>query len=106
MNEGRVIPWRPKVAAPPPPTRPPRYAWSVVKQTWQIDCVVEEGERLDWALRVFINNRWFFRCEFPTWVLAVDAAELKYAQLSSAGWTPAHMSAIDDPAGSSLPAPW
>src|SRR5687768_9635569 len=80
VNESRVIPWRPKVAPPTPPARPPQYAWSVVKQTWQIDCVVEEGERLDWALRVFINNRWFFRCEFPTWVSAVDAAEVKYAQ--------------------------
>ena len=77
----------------------------MVKREWRIDCVVEQGGRLDWAIRVLINGRWFFRCEFPTWVAAVDAAEIKHAELFRAGWTPAPISVSDDSTPSSRPAP-
>ena len=98
VNESRVIAWAPKTIATPPVVRPSEYLWTMVKQQWQIDCVVEEGGRLGWAIRVLINRRLFFRCEFPTWVAAVDAAEIKYTELFRAGWTPGPISASDDPA--------
>jgi len=105
VSETRVLAWRPKVAVPPRPTRPPEYVWRMVKEEWRIECVVEEGRRHDWAIRVLINGRWFFRCEFPTWVGAVDAAEIKYAELVRAGWKPAPISLADDPTPSIRPVP-
>jgi hypothetical protein len=98
VNESRVIAWRPKPAVPPPVVRQSEYLWTMVKQRWQIDCVIEEGGRLGWTVRVLINRRLFFRCLFPTWPAAIDAAEIKYAELFSAGWAPGPISASDDPA--------
>jgi hypothetical protein len=97
VNESRLLAWRPKAAVPPPAVRPSEYLWTMAKQQWRIDCVVDECGRLGWAVRVLINRRLFFRCEFPTWVAAVDAAEIKYAELFRAGWTPGPISAANDP---------
>jgi len=69
----------------------------MVKQEWRIDCVVEEGGPLGWAIHVLINRRLFFRCRFPTWIAAVDAAEIKYGELCRAGWTPEPISASNHP---------
>jgi hypothetical protein len=91
-----LIAWQPTPAVPPV-ARQSEYLWTMVKQRWQIDCVIEEAGRLGWTVRVLINRRFFFRCEFPTWVAAVDAAEIKYAELVRAGWTPGPISASDDP---------
>jgi hypothetical protein len=106
VRESQVLAWRPKTVAPSPSpaTRPPEYVWTMVKKEWRIDCLVEEGGRLPWAIRVLVNHRWFFRCEFPTWVAAIDAAEIKYAELFRAGWTPAPISTFDHPTPSSRPA--
>ena len=98
VSESRVIAWRPKSGVAPPVARQSEYLWTMVKQRWQIDCVIEEAGRLGWTVRVLINRRLFFQCEFPTWVAAVDAAEIKYAELFRAGWTPGPISAADDPA--------
>ena len=104
VSEGRVIQWRPRIAVPPPANHAPEYVWTMVKQDWRIDCVVEEGGRLGWNLRVFVNHRWFFRCAFPTYVAAVDAAEIKYAELVRAGWTPAPIAGFAASSLSSDPA--
>src|SRR6476661_4368660 len=88
VSETRAIAWHPNAAVRPPAPRPSEYLWTMVKRRSQIDCVVEECGRLGWAVRVLINRRVFFRCEFPTWIEAIDAAEMKYGELARAGWRP------------------
>ena len=69
----------------------------MVKHGRQIDCVIEEGGRLGWAIRMMINHQVFVRCQFPTFVAAVDAAEIKYGELFRAGWAPGVISVRDAP---------
>jgi hypothetical protein len=88
VGEGRVIAWRPKTAASRAPA-PTEHRWTMAKQEWRITCVVEQSGRLGWAIRVLMNGEWLFRCEFPTWTAAVNAADTKYAELMGAGWTAA-----------------
>ena len=84
----RVIQWRPKKAARTPPASP-EDLWTMRKQEWQVHCAVEPRGQLGWAIRVHINGHWFFWCEFESYDAALEAAEVKYRELSTGGWTPA-----------------
>jgi hypothetical protein len=87
---GKVIAWRPK--APAPTTARATDLWTMEKEQWQVHCAVEQRGALGWAIRVRINRHWFFWCEFETYEQAIEAAEIKYRELSSGGWMPASVS--------------
>jgi hypothetical protein len=83
MSTARVLPWRPKT---PPPVAPIEELWAVTKWDCRIKCVLEQGGRLGWIVRVEFNGHWSFRCEFTTWQAAVDAADSKFRELFAEGW--------------------
>jgi len=66
----------------------PEYVWTMVKQEWQIDCVVEDEGPARCAVRVLLNGQWFFRTHFTSRAQAVKSAEAKYDELWNDGWKP------------------
>lgn len=88
MRESRILPWRPRSAKGLPASRIENL-WTMAKQDFEVRCAIEPGGCLGWMVRVQMNGQWGFRCEFTTRSAALEAAEIKFFELSYAGWTPA-----------------
>jgi hypothetical protein len=83
-----VLRWRPKTTTPPNMSGP-KLLWTVHKQQWRIECILENQEADGWNVRVLLNGRWFFCCRFGSWNEAIQAANDKHAELEAGGWSPA-----------------
>jgi hypothetical protein len=88
VRESRILPWRPR-SPKGPSTGRIENLWTLAKQDFEVRCAIEAGGRLGWMVRVQMNQQWGFQCEFTTRSAALEAAEIKFFELSSTGWTPA-----------------
>ena len=83
------------------PMNPPRQDgpvavqpfWSVYKQQWRIDCMLQGRSADGWNVRVLLNGEWFFYCRFTSWNEAIRAISSKHAELVAAGWSPGAVAA-------------
>ena len=91
MDANNILPWRPSLATPPS-TAAPKVLWTVQKQHWQIDCVMDGRDAEGWNVRVHMNGQWFFNCRFTTWAEAARVAREKHAELLLGGWLPSMFS--------------
>jgi hypothetical protein len=67
----------------------PKLLWTLHKQQWRIECILESREADGWNVRVLLNGRWFFCCRFGSWNEAIQAANDKHAELEATGWSSA-----------------
>ena len=81
-----ILQWRPKNTTAAPGVPAPRLLWTVHKQRWRIECILEGGVADGWNVRVLLNGQWFFCCRFTSWPEAIQAATDKYTELAAAGW--------------------
>ena len=88
MSASKILRWRPK--NPVPLTAPnSKPLWTMHKQPWQVDCVLQGHNPDGWSIQIFLNGQWFFNCRFLTWADAMQAADDKQAELVSGGWVAA-----------------
>ena len=81
----KILPWRPK-AATPAAIRDPKLLWTMQKQQWRIDCLLNGSAVDGWTVQVLLNGDWFFCCRFASWNEAVQAGTDKHAELAAGGW--------------------
>jgi hypothetical protein len=85
MRTNNILPWRPKGHLPVAVLYP-KLLWTVQKQQWQIDCILQGCDTEGWSVRVLLNGDWFFCCQFPSMKDAMEAADDKYTELLNGGW--------------------
>ena len=99
----KILWWRPTSAPPPTGSSASRQFWSLHKQQWRIDCVLQGRSAEGWDVRVLLNDQWFFNCRVASWNEAIQTVGGKYAELIAAGWLPIAAGA-DSPEFTSSPA--
>jgi hypothetical protein len=87
MNVDNTLPWRPSCDRAVQ-ARESRVLWTVQKQRWQIDCILQGCEGQGWGVNVLLNGDWFFSCRFASRAEAANAAGDKHAELLTSGWRP------------------
>ena len=96
MGTPNVLTWRRKPAAPEPVVGDPSLLWTMRRDRWLIDCVLQDCGRRGWTLQVQLNGLTFFRSSFRSWEDAIESAEDRYAALVHSGWTPVPLSRDDE----------
>jgi len=91
MDTDNILPWRASIKKRPPVLEP-KVLWTVQKQRWQIDCMLQGRDPEGWCLKVLLNGQWFFSCRFTSWADAIQAADDKQAELLTGGWVIASFS--------------
>jgi hypothetical protein len=85
MKANNILEWRPKSSATAASLEP-TLLWTVRKQQWKIDCILQGRDLDGWSVRVLLNGQWFFCCRFTSLGDAVQSADDKYAELLNGGW--------------------
>jgi hypothetical protein len=87
MSADNTLRFQPSLIAPSA-VLDPRILWTLQKQQWQIDCVLQGSDAEGWSIRVLLNGQWFFNCCFNSWNEAIEAADEKHTELVTGGWGP------------------
>jgi len=94
MPARKVLPWRPR-SEQPAPIGDPALLWTMRRDRWQIECVLQDRGRQGWTLHGLLNGLTFFHSPFKSWEDAIENAENRYAALVDGGWTPVPLSRED-----------
>jgi len=95
MRAQNVLSWRPKTVAADQVAGDPALLWTMRRDRWQIECILQDHGRRGWTLQVMLNGLTFFRSWFRSWEDAIESAEDRYASLVHGGWTAVPLSRDD-----------